>query len=139
MKVCIAGSRGVWPTNEELDEIIRKVGVTPTSVIEGGADGVDKAAMWWSRAHGIPHVEMPADWATHGTAAGPLRNIEMAKAADVVVAVWNGKSPGTASMIKASREMGRPTYVFDPAGRQTAVYNDATPWAVRTGGDGDAS
>lgn len=41
----------------------------------------------------------------HGKMAGPIRNLEMAKYADGLIAFWDGKSRGTRDMItKAKKE-----------------------------------
>ena len=48
----------------------------------------------------------PADWDQYGRSAGMIRNREMAKAADSLIAFWDGKSKGTANMIQTSEKMG---------------------------------
>jgi hypothetical protein len=65
------------------------------TVISGGARGVDTWAREKCAASKISYTEYPADWATHGTPAGFIRNEEMVKAADMVVAFWDGTSKGT--------------------------------------------
>lgn len=73
------------------------------AVIHGGARGVDAMADAWAREWVI-HVEVyPADWKTHGRAAGPIRNRLMASKATSLLAIWDGVSPGTASMIREAR------------------------------------
>lgn len=41
----------------------------------------------------------PADWKKYGSSAGYIRNDEMAKYADCLIAFWDGKSKGTKHMI----------------------------------------
>lgn len=65
------------------------------TVISGGARGVDRRAAAAARQHGLKVREYPADWNLHGKRAGYVRNEEMVKAADMVIAFWDGQSPGT--------------------------------------------
>jgi hypothetical protein len=57
----------------------------------------------------------PAVWRDSGGAfdagAGKRRNIEMAKYADALIAVWDGFSPGTGHMIQQARKHGLKLYV----------------------------
>jgi hypothetical protein len=52
-----------------------------------------------------------ADWNKLGKKAGPIRNSEMAKHADLCVAFWDGKSRGTADMIHKMRKRGKPVKI----------------------------
>ena len=46
------------------------------------------------------NVELyPANWAEYGKAAGMIRNREMSKKANLLIAYWDGKSKGTKNMI----------------------------------------
>lgn len=64
-------------------------------VISGGARGVDIAARAAAIDMGFQYREYPADWDTHGKAAGYIRNEQMVLAADKVIAFWDGQSKGT--------------------------------------------
>lgn len=64
-------------------------------VISGGAQGVDTAARAMARQYGLEFEEYAADWAKNGKAAGYLRNDDMVRAADIVIAFWDGESKGT--------------------------------------------
>lgn len=74
-------------------------------VIEGGANGADKLARQWAQTYDIPCTTIPADWAKHGKAAGPIRNRAMLKESpDCVIAFPGGK--GTRHMMKVAQEAG---------------------------------
>ena len=45
-------------------------------------------------------TRVPAKWDIHGKAAGPIRNAEMAKLADMCVLFWDSKSKGTKNMLE---------------------------------------
>jgi hypothetical protein len=110
VKTIIAGSRGIYLTVHEVDAIVRESGFEVTEVVSGGALGVDRAGEGWaSRISGVKLTRMPADW-TNGKRGGPLRNEEMAKYAEALIAVWDGKSPGTADMIRRAEKHGLKIY-----------------------------
>lgn len=101
MKTIIAGSREGF-TYEEVCDGIKASGFTITSVISGTARGVDNLGERWARENGIPVERYPADWVTHGKAAGYKRNVLMATKAGFrgqLIAFWLNKSKGTGHMI----------------------------------------
>lgn len=65
----------------------------------------------WAKRKGIPVKRFPADWNQYGRRAGPLRNREMARYADALIAIWDGKSRGTRSMIDEALREGLEVYV----------------------------
>lgn len=79
---------------------------------EGMLCGADRFANEWAwnrDARSDPH---PADWNTHGKAAGPIRNREMAElGAYLCVAFWDGRSPGTRDMIEQAVRAGIPVRI----------------------------
>ena len=82
------------------------------------APGVDTLAVRWANYHGYPLKEFPADWNKYGKAAGYRRNVEMAEYADLLIAFWDGKSPGTKHMIdimKSKGKHGKIVYTNRPA------------------------
>jgi len=73
-----------------------------------GADGLGEQ---WAKERGHPFRPFPADWETHGRAAGPLRNREMAEYAKAsgegyLIAFWDEVSKGTKDMIGVAVEKG---------------------------------
>ena len=77
-------------------------------IIHGGAAGADTLAREWAEVYGVPYREFPADWKTHGRAAGPIRNQRMIDEGkpDLVVAFPGGR--GTADMIRRAEAAGVP-------------------------------
>lgn len=118
MRTIIAGSRDI--TDPEAVE--QAVSGTPweiSEVVSGAAKGVDKLGEQLAERSGIPVKRFPAKWKRHGKKAGYIRNREMLKNADALVAVWDGESPGTGHMIKIAREKGIPVHIHNPtAGRR---------------------
>jgi hypothetical protein len=60
----------------------------------------------------IPVTVIKPQWNIHGLAAGPIRNQEMVRLGDAVIAVWDGKSRGTASTISYAKVSGKPTRIW---------------------------
>jgi len=79
-----------------------------TEIIHGGASGADTLAGQYAALWGIPCTVFPADWKTHGRAAGPIRNALMLEqgAPDRVVAMPGGR--GTQDMVKKAKAAGIP-------------------------------
>lgn len=77
-----------------------------TALIEGGAKGADVCAATWAWHVGVPIERFPADWTTHGKAAGPIRNQRMIDEGkpDLVVAFPGGR--GTADMVRRAKAAG---------------------------------
>jgi hypothetical protein len=105
MRTIIAGSRTATSYNDLLTAIAA-ITWMPTEIISGSARGADVLGERWARENNIPLRLMPANWAKDGRRAGYLRNIEMAEHADALIALWNGKSPGTRHMIDIATRKG---------------------------------
>lgn len=76
-----------------------------------GKRGADNLGEIYARARGHEPTLMPADWDKYGSAAGPIRNAEMAKYASgadykACVIFWDGKSTGSQSMAKWAKKYG---------------------------------
>lgn len=78
----------------------------PTSIICGEARGADTLGKRYAQERGIPVQSFPADWDSYGKRAGYLRNEEMARHADALIAFWDGMSRGTGNMIEIANRMG---------------------------------
>lgn len=71
-----------------------------------GADAIAKA---WCDANAVAQDPVPADWAAHGKAAGPIRNqamLDREPRPETYVAFHKGQSRGTQDMIDRCRKAG---------------------------------
>lgn len=84
-----------------------------TEVVSGCAPGADTHGEFFAACKDIPVVEFPANWNTHGKAAGPIRNQAMADYADALILVWDGKSRGSRDMLRKARAKGLRVFVWD--------------------------
>ena len=74
-----------------------------TSIINGGAKGVDSCAHTWAIKNSLSTVKFPADWKQYGKAAGHIRNSQMLlQNPDMVVAFPGGK--GTLDMVTKAKK-----------------------------------
>lgn len=75
-------------------------------LISGGAKGADTLAERWARENKVPIRVFRPDWSL-GRCAGLMRNKDIVKEADYVLAFWNGTSRGTSNSISLARTMQR--------------------------------
>lgn len=117
MRTIIAGSRSVSDP-ATVERAVRECGWWPSVILSGKARGVDTLGERWADQYGIPVEPFPVtkeEWDRLGRAAGPIRNAEMAKHCDALVAVWDGRSSGTRDMIEAATRLGRRVHVLTVA------------------------
>ena len=81
-------------------------------IVSGGARGADNLAERFAREHNIPVMVFPADWKRLGRKAGPIRNADIVRRADVIAAFWDGRSRGTKNSISLARKAGKKTVIF---------------------------
>ena len=112
MITIVAGSRDATQDNV-LDALERCPWLLHiTEVVSGCARGADTFGETWALSCGLPVRRMPADWTRHGRRAGVMRNEDMAKVADALIAVWDGVSVGTRHMISVARARGLRVHVW---------------------------
>lgn len=123
VKLIIAGSRTVSPSvieiNSTVSAFLRSDAVMTrllhqngiTEVVSGAARGADAAGEAWAKYSRVNLRLFPADWSTHGKAAGKLRNREMADYADAALVFWDGMSSGAADMVTRMVARGKPVRV----------------------------
>lgn len=110
MKVIIAGSR-TCTDYSFLESAIKESGFEITAVYCGGAKGADDLGLAWAEANKIICVFCNPEWWKYGNYAGNLRNIDMGKQADALIALWDGKSTGTKHMITTMKIYEKPVFV----------------------------
>ncbi len=90
MKTIIAGSRDI-KLYSIVEKSIQQSGFEITTIISGTANGVDKLGEEYAKKHNLPILYFPANWDKYGKSAGYIRNDEMAKNAEALIAVWDDK------------------------------------------------
>lgn len=128
MIAIIAGSRSrLWSESEPVIKACPFI-EDITEVVCGCARGADRHGWLWATLNKKPVTFVPAwpdqyDWAIEkktaidslvypeggyrfGLANGYIRNAVMAKYADALITVWDGKSKGTAAMLATAKKHG---------------------------------
>ncbi|KKK65746.1 hypothetical protein LCGC14_2971050 [marine sediment metagenome] len=98
-KLLVAGSRDISLARDSLwhvfDNLSYTFDVPFTSVIQGGARGVDTEAQVWATSKGYQGLTVLADWDRLGRSAGYVRNADMVVICTHAIIVWDGVSKGT--------------------------------------------
>ena len=107
-RVIIAGGRDFADyalLSEMMDDYLSKV-TDDIFIVYGQARGADTLGERYAKEHGYQVSYFPANWNRFGKSAGYIRNTEMAKNADALVAFWDGHSLGTKHMIATAEKLG---------------------------------
>ena len=116
-RILVTGSRD-WTDTETIYRALRDAKVESRShvLVHGGARGADSIAAWLARSLDYEVEPHPADWRTHGKAAGPIRNKEMVDlGADLCLAFPIGESNGTRGCMRLCEVAGIPVIAHDAA------------------------
>ena len=119
MIVGIVGSRA-YPAPQYVRAFVNALDAAST-VVSGGAPGVDTVAADAAHERGLAVTIFLADWDKHDRKAGPLRNKQIVDASDQIIAFWDGKSRGTLNSILLATNAGKPVKIFDSQGTEIAV------------------
>ena len=82
-----------------------------TLIVSGGAKGADSLGEQYAAENNIPTEIYLPDWDKHGRAAGFIRNTDIIKACDVVMAFWDGESRGTRDSMSKATQLMKEVYV----------------------------
>lgn len=113
LRVIIAGGRDFDDyalLTETMDNYLSDV-MDEVAIVCGKARGADTLGERYALDHGYSVLAFPAEWNRFGKTAGYIRNTEMAKNADALVAFWDGKSLGTKHMIATAEQSGLDVHV----------------------------
>lgn len=111
MKTILAGSRH-FEVFGNLNELMESQPFEITEIVSGHSGNVDLAGEEWATANEIPIKLFEPNWKVFGLSAGPKRNRQMAEYADVLIALWDGKSRGTKNMIEEMEKLKKPVYIY---------------------------
>ena len=112
MKVIIAGGRD-FKNQKVLNHLLDLyINIEEDEIVSGDARGVDTMAAEWAKARCVAVKHFPAYWNLYGSNAGYIRNAEMGEYADKLIAIWDGKSPGTKHMIQTMKFRQKPYKIF---------------------------
>lgn len=122
LKLIIAGSRDINVTPELAIAVLKHAEKfvednlalfahldDDVEFVTGCADGVDQVSILIEQADPSVRVhKFPAAWNTHGNAAGPIRNAQMADFADAALIICFKDSKGSLNMAEQMRRRNKP-------------------------------
>lgn len=106
MKTAIIGSRSL-----EISNLEKYLPDGTTEIISGGAKGIDTCAEELAARLGLRITVIRPNYTKFGRCAPLKRNDEIIALADIVVAIWDGKSRGTKYVIEKCRKLGKEVIV----------------------------
>ena len=152
MKTIIAGSRNLSGF-KIVSEAVRLSGFQISEVVSGKAPGIDRDGEKWAQFYGIPIKPFPAKWndlsnrdkvirinaqgQKYDARAGSRRNKHMAKYADALVAIWDGKSKGTRDMISWAKKYLKPENIFIHRTDKSKASNEKPSRPIKIIRDGE--
>lgn len=104
-KIIVAGSREYTNKAVVFGALEYYLAGQQVEIVSGGARGVDQLGEDYARYKGLPCKTFPYR-SEYGKAGGPIRNGEMARYADGLLAFWDGNSTGTKNMIDQAKARG---------------------------------
>jgi hypothetical protein len=108
MKLAIVGSRSFSDYALLEKTVLDLIPLEEISlIVSGGAKGADSLAEEFAKKWNIETLVFKPNWTDYGKQAGFLRNVKIVENADVVVAFWDGESPGTKSSINLAKKKNK--------------------------------
>ena len=112
MRVIISGSR-TCHDKELIHKALENTKFTITELISGGAQGVDLIGEEWAHSKNIPVKTYKPHYAIENPRYAPLiRNADMARDGEALIAIWKDNSRGTAHMIKCMQDLKKPVEII---------------------------
>jgi hypothetical protein len=110
--VAVVGGRD-FTDYERMARILNPIKYKIQYLVSGGAKGADQLAELYAKVYKVRIKIFEADWDTYGKKAGFLRNQDIVKEADVVIAFWNGISKGTRHTIELAKKNNKQLKVYN--------------------------
>ncbi len=112
MFLAFVGSR-TYPRLPLVAQTVRWLNDELTFVLVSGHGGaVDCLAEQTQQACQAPYLIYPAEWRKYGKRAGYLRNVDIVRASDGVIAFWDGQSRGTRATLRHAELEKKPVFVI---------------------------
>ena len=111
MRVIVAGGPDYDGGAISIEEVVKNSGLNVATVLSGGERGAGLAVERWAEAKGVELEVYLSDWKRHKYRASHVRNEEMAKDADAMIALWDGKNPTISHLMSLMEAKKKPVYI----------------------------
>lgn len=122
MKLAVVGSRTYTDYKDFRTKLLSMVSyyfdsrkkrvAFSVDIITGGAKGADSLAELWAKGNQVSCKVIKPDYNKYGRGAPFVRNTEIAKECDEMVAFWDGHSKGTEDVLKKAVQFGKRVTIF---------------------------
>ena len=106
MKVAVIGSRSLL-----IDPSIF-IPENISCIISGGANGIDSLVENYADKHNILKCIYRPEYHKYGRNAPLMRNKTIVDEADLIIALWDGKSSGTKYTIAYAKKLKKPIKIY---------------------------
>lgn len=112
MRVAIVGSRNIENEEKVYQLLCRYIPANTTEIVSGGATGIDTLAEIYAEKNNLHLTVFKPDYKSFGKRAPLVRNEEIIRYAQYVLAFWDGSSHGTAHTVATCVTLGVPVKVI---------------------------
>ncbi len=106
MKVAVVGSRQAG--DQAIRQILQVLPSNASEIVSGGAAGIDTLASQIAHLLKLPIRTFLPDYAQYGKKAPLIRNTEIVRYADLILAFWDGSSHGTQQVVAECIRLHKP-------------------------------
>ena len=114
MNIAIIGSRKFSNYSFMKNSILNIVKIEDIDyVVSGGAKGADTLGELFAKEYNLKTMIFKPEWNRYGKAAGMIRNSDIVKNADIIIAFPIGASKGTYDSISKGKKLNKTIYIFE--------------------------
>lgn len=108
MRYAVIGSRS-FQNYDILNRFLERHYIS--LIVSGGAAGADTLASRYAIENNIPLTVIKPNWVKYPKTAGFVRNKEIIRAVDIVVAFYDGFSSGTTHSLNYAEKLNKKTFI----------------------------
>lgn len=115
MNIAIIGSR-TFNDYELVKSTLTPYASKIDTIVSGGAKGADTLGEKWANENNKKTLIFLPEWDKYGKSAGYIRNNDIVKNSDGVIAFWDGRSKGTQHSFSLCKQLEIPIKIVKFSG-----------------------